>query len=237
MSTQRTSPRRMARKISRLLRSELPDAIYLKKIFQYVRQDLALTGQSRAPRKLPDLLTDAELMRFYEVLLEGANPVHVILVKMLLFCGIRNAELVQLQLQDVDLVRLQVRVRRGKGCADREVPIPEGFRGELLQYLDRQKSRGAAYFLESRLRKPYTTRRIRQILKTYADQASIEKRLYPHLFRHQLLTFLTREGLLDAQLQRVSGHRSRESLALYQTLSLADVQPKYQDAMSRFPVR
>ncbi len=57
------------------------------------------------------------------------------------------------------------------------------------------------------------------------------------LFRHQLLTYLTREGLLDAQIQRVSGHRSRESLALYQTLSLADVQPKYQDAMSRFPVR
>ena len=103
--------------------------------------------------------------------------------------------------------------------------------------MDRQKTRGAAYFLESRLRKPYTTRRIRQILKTYADQAGIEKRLYPHLFRHQLLTFLTREGLLDAHLQRVSGHRSRESLALYQTLSLADIQPNYQDAMSRFPVR
>ena len=227
----------MARKISRLLRSEQPDAIYLKKIFQYVRQDLDLTGQSRAPRKLPDLLTDAELTRFYEVLLQGANPVHVILVKMLLFCGIRNAELVRLQLQDVDLVSLQVRIRRGKGGAGREVPVPEGFRGELLQYLDRQKTRGAAYFLESRLRKPYTTRRIRQILKTYADQAGIEKRLYPHLFRHQLLTFLTREGLLDAHLQRVSGHRSRESLALYQTLSLADIQPNYQDAMSRFPVR
>ena len=237
MKTLRTSPKRMARKISRLLRSEQPDAIYLKKIFQYVRQDLDLTGQSRAPRKLPDLLTDAELTRFYEVLLQGANPVHVILVKMLLFCGIRNAELVRLQLQDVDLVSLQVRIRRGKGGADREVPVPEGFRGELLQYLDRQKTRGAAYFLESRLRKPYTTRRIRQILKTYADQAGIEKRLYPHLFRHQLLTFLTREGLLDAHLQRVSGHRSRESLALYQTLSLADVQPNYQDAMSRFPVR
>ena len=237
MSTPRTSPKRMARKISRLLGSEQPDAIYLKKIFQYVRQDLELTGQSRAPRKLPDLLTDAELTRFYEVLLQGANPVHVILVKMLLFCGIRNAELVRLQLQDVDLVSLQVRIRRGKGGADREVPVPEGFRGELLQYLDRQKTRGAAYFLESRLRKPYTTRRIRQILKTYADQAGIEKRLYPHLFRHQLLTFLTREGLLDAHLQRVSGHRSRESLALYQTLSLADIQPNYQDAMSRFPVR
>lgn len=237
MKTLRTSPKRMARKISRLLRSEQPDAIYLKKIFQYVRQDLDLTGQSRAPRKLPDLLTDAELTRFYEVLLQGANPVHVILVKMLLFCGIRNAELVRLQLQDVDLVSLQVRIRRGKGGADREVPVPEGFRGELLQYLDRQKTRGAAYFLESRLRKPYTTRRIRQILKTYADQAGIEKRLYPHLFRHQLLTFLTREGLLDAHLQRVSGHRSRESLALYQTLSLADIQPNYQDAMSRFPVR
>ena len=33
-----------------------------------------------------------------------------------------------------------------------------------------------------------STRRIRQIVKQYASQANITKRVYPHLFRHQLLT-------------------------------------------------
>lgn len=227
----------MARRISKMLRAQQPDPNYLKKIFQYVRDDLDLTGQTQSQRKLPELLTDEELSRFYESLMKSAKPVHVILVKMLLYTGLRSAELVNLEVQDIDLALLQLRVRQGKGGQDRDVPIPQTFRGELLQYIDRQKSRGSKYFLESRHQKPYTTRRIRQILKGYADTAQITKRLYPHLFRHQLLTFLTRQGLVDAQIQKVSGHRSRESLAVYQTLSLADVQPKYQEAMSLFPLR
>ena len=80
-------------------------------------------------------------------------------------------------------------MRAGKGDADREVPIPEAFRGELLQYLDRQRARGARYFLESRRKQPYTTRRIRQIVKQYAELAGVEKRLYPHLFRQSCSRF------------------------------------------------
>lgn len=234
---ERTPPKRMARKLVRTLRAHPVDANYLKKVFQYVREALNLTGQARAVRKLPDLLTDDELRRYHETVLRAGNAKHMMLMKMLLYTGLRNAELVKLEIRDIDLVAMQLRVRQGKGGADREVPLPEGFRGELLQYLDRQKSRGARFFLESRLHQPYTTRRIRQILKQYAEQAGVEKRLYPHLFRHQLLTYLTRQGVIDAQLQLVSGHKSRQSLAVYQTLSLADVQPKYQEAMRLFPVR
>ena len=68
-----------------------------------------------------------------------------------------------------------------KGGADREVP--GGFGGELLQDLDRQRTRNATYFLESQ----YLCR-----LGRYRETT------LPHLFRHQLLTYLTREGLLDA---------------------------------------
>lgn len=84
-----------------------------------------------------------------------------------------------------------------------------------------QKKRGADYLFESRLGYRFSTRWISEIVKRYARQAGIEKRIYPHLFRHQLL----------------SGHSSRQSLAIYQSMSLADVAADYQEAMRDFPVK
>jgi integrase/recombinase XerD len=40
---------------------------------------------------------------------------HLVTLKLLLFTGIRNAELVRLHLTDVDLQTCQVRIAQGKG--------------------------------------------------------------------------------------------------------------------------
>ena len=53
----------------------------------------------------------------------------------------------------------------------------------------------------------------------------------PHLFRHQMLTYLTSKGLTDAQIQLISGHESKKSLEVYQHLSLKSVDKAYQDAV------
>jgi integrase len=55
--------------------------------------------------------------------------------------------------------------------------------------------------------------------------------LHPHLFRHQMLTYLTSKGLTDAQIQLISGHESKKSLEVYQHLSLELVDKAYQDAV------
>jgi hypothetical protein len=41
---------------------------------------------------------------------------------------------------------------------------------------------------------------------------------------------------LDSKLQLISGHSDRESLAIYQDLSLADVEQEYQAAMGDYPI-
>ena len=51
----------------------------------------------------------------------------------------------------------------------------------------------------------------------------ITQPLHPHLFRHQMLTYLTSKGLSDAQIQLISGHESKKSLEVYQHLSLKSV--------------
>jgi integrase len=203
----------MAKKLVRLLRPQHPDAHYLKKVFQHTRALLDV-GAALPAKRLPALLTDAELVAFYDAIWQARQLTHVVMLKLLLFTGIRNAELVSLRLTDVDLHTCQLRITQGKGAKDRYVLFPTGFRGELAQYVERQRHRQATYVFESNRHRPYSTRRLRQLVKQYAVTAGIQKRVYPHLFRHQLLTYLTKQGIISPKLQLLSGHTTEQSLAV-----------------------
>jgi integrase/recombinase XerD len=65
----------------------------------------------------------------------------------------------------------------------------------------------------------------------YEDFLYLAQPIHPHLFRHQMLTYLTSKGLSDAQIQLISGHESKKSLEVYQHLSLESVDKAYQDAV------
>jgi len=95
----------------------------------------------------------------------------------------------------------------------------------------------ALYLFESNRLRPYSTRRIRQIIKQYANKANIKKRVYPHLFRHQLITFLTRQGIISPKIQLLSGHAEEKNLAIYRDLALKDVAEEYEQAMKSFPIK
>jgi integrase/recombinase XerD len=232
----RLPPKTMAKKLVRTLRAQHPDYHYLKKVFQHTRELLAVGPMSRGNR-LPELLTETELVAFYAAIWQAHQLTHVVMLKLLLFTGIRNAELVRLRLTDVDLQTCQVRITQGKGHKDRYVLFPTSFRGELAQYVERQRDQDATWLFESVRCQPYSTRRLRQIVKQYAVAAGITKRVYPHRFRHQLITYLTKQGIISPKLQLLSGHTTEQSLAVYRTLALADVAAEYETAMRTFPIR
>lgn len=235
---ERVPPKKMAKQIVRLLRKQRPDPNYVKKIFQYVREDLELKKSDRIQSKqLPVLMTNDELKRFYEAVWHSSNRNHIVMLKLILFTGIRNDELVNLTLKDVDTDSMRIRINQGKGDKDRYVLFPHSFRGELAQYISIQKEKGAVYLFESNRNTKFTTRWIREIVKTYARKANIDKRIHPHLFRHQILTYLTSKGIVDAKIQLISGHKSRDSLSIYQDLSLADIEKEYWEAMKDFPIQ
>lgn len=231
---ERTPPKELAHKIARILKRQKPDYHYLKKVFEHVREELKLKGKMAKERRLPDLLTDDEMNAFCAAVREVNDRVHTVMLKMLIVTGIRNDELASLAIDDVDVKSLQIRVNQGKGRKDRYVPFPASFRGELAQYIMSQRARRCHYLFETHRMDRFTTRWIREIVYKYARKAGLEKRIYPHLFRHQLLTHLAKNGIPDAKIQVISGHADRQSLALYQDLSLADIQGEYQDAMRDF---
>jgi integrase len=69
------------------------------------RPKLLAVKPARAKKRLPHLLTDQELVVFYEAVSQARNPKHLIIIKTLIFTGLRNAELARVRLEDVDLDR------------------------------------------------------------------------------------------------------------------------------------
>jgi integrase/recombinase XerD len=184
----------------------------------------------------PQLLIDREHVAFYEAVWQAHHPTHMVMIKMLIFTGLRNAKLAHIRLHDVDLDQCHIRMVQGKEGRDRTVCFPTNFRGALLQYMQGAQARRAVQLFESNRLRSYSTRCIGQIIHAYALAAGIQNRVYPHLFRHQIMTFLTKKGLISPKLQLLSGHAGEKCLAMYRDLALADVSAEYEGAMRSFPV-
>ncbi len=154
---------------------------------------------------------------------------HELMLKLLLYTAVRVSELVNMRVQDVHVDDCKIFIASGKGKKDRYILFPASFQLALRTYLDARSDN--VYLFESRLNQPYTARRIQQIVRMYTDEAELNRSVHPHLLRHQMLTFLTGQGLSDAKIQLLSGHESRKSLELYQHLSLESVENEYQQAV------
>ena len=53
---ERIPPKKMAKQVVKLLRRQHPDPSYVKKVFQYVREDLGLKGGTVRTKRLPELV-------------------------------------------------------------------------------------------------------------------------------------------------------------------------------------
>lgn len=232
----RTPVKEKAKQLIKLLKAEHPDYNYLREIFRQIRKELNIQVDSGSPKKLPLVPTEEEIAKYYEAVWKSRNMQHVVMIKTLLYTGVRVTELIHIKLSDIDFDRCQMRINEGKGKKDRIVPYPTAFREILAIHVDNAKKNKQTFLFESSWKKPYTDRGIRKILAQYTEKAGIEHSISPHKLRHFLFTWMKKRGVDDALLQPYSGHESRASLEIYSKLSLNDAQPVYDSKIKDFPV-
>lgn len=189
----------------------------------------------RRGRQLPKLLPDSTIARFFTAIDNLENLQHQILFRLLFYTAIRVSELCSIRITDADLSSSKIFIESGKGDKDRYILFPDTFRLSLKAYIDSRRGEGE-YLFESRQKRKFSSRRIQQLVKEYAQAAGITEHVHPHLFRHQALTHLTKSGLADSQIQLISGHASKKSLEVYQHLSLRDVSADYQAAAKKMEI-
>lgn len=233
--TVRMSPSKMAKQLTKYLRPERPDYNYLRNLFRHLRKELDVPV-TIAPKKLPIVPSEEEIKKYYDAVWQAKNIQHMVMIKTLLYTGIRVSELINVKIRDVDFDRCQIRINQGKGGKDRIVPFPLPFREVFSFYVTQIQGKKCVYLFESSWKKPYSDRGIRKILMRYTQAAGIKCSVSPHKLRHFLLTWLKKQGIDDALIQPYSGHESRQSLEIYSRLSIQEAQREYNDNIGRFPI-
>lgn len=198
-------------------------------VCKLARKKLGMKSRAKKAR-LPRLLTDEELDRLFELVEEKAIFRDRVMMRILFYSGLRVSECANLKIEDVNLKDSQIFVAKGKGDKDRTTLFFESYKPTLRGYIE-TLDEDEIYLFPTKFRRAISARRIQQIVKEYGKQAGVY--IHPHLFRHQVLTLLTKQGMDDRLIQQISGHANQKTLQVYQHLSLKDAKPAYMKAMKK----
>jgi integrase/recombinase XerC len=205
---------------------------YLVKIGILKNNPLDGTGTPKLDRKIPQVLTEKEILEFLDALPEKKflQLRNKALFEFLYATGLRISELTELKAADVHLGERLVRVM-GKGKKERLVPFHEQAAAVLSRYLQCLRSefhyQGELIFVNSR-GGGLSQRSVERILPQVYRQVSGSNRcVYPHLLRHSFATHLLQRGANLRVIQDLLGHANLATTEKYTTLNFGDLLKTY----------
>jgi integrase/recombinase XerC len=220
----------------------------------YLEKNVAsLVSTPRLPKHLPRVPSIEQLNRAVDSVNTDAVSWPArdkAIVELLYGCGIRNAELTGLNLDDIHWANEAILVR-GKGQKQRYVPLGETAAVALRVYIAERSARLAAIvgkvasspalLLNLRMRglnKPggdarLTTRSVARIVKRIAILHGLSSDVHPHTLRHAFGTHLLEEGADLRAIQELLGHERLSTTQRYTQLSDAQLQRVYDDTHPR----
>jgi len=175
-------------------------------------------------RRLPVVLSQEEVQR----LIAGAkNLYHRTLLLTLYGAGLRRSEVAHLKVRDIDSQRMLLRVERGKGGRDRDVPLSPTLLAALREYY--RWMRPETYLFPGtrngwRADTPITTKPIWDAVRLAAERAKIDKHVSPHTLRHSYATHLLEAGADLRTIQLLLGHADLSHTTVYLHLSRRHLQ-------------
>jgi integrase/recombinase XerC len=168
-----------------------------------------------------------------------------VIFELLYGCGIRNSELVGLNLDSLKWGDDAVLVR-GKGKKERLVPLGDEAAAAIRAYLPgRQAKLEAAgkgklahegpLVLNVRMRGAcrLTTRSVGRIVKQTALSRGLAADVHPHTLRHAFGTHMLEEGADLRAIQEMLGHERLSTTQRYTQLTVGQVQRVYEDTHPR----
>ena len=207
----------------------------------------ALVSTPKLPKHLPRVPSIEQMNRVVDSVKDDAAswPARDRAILELLYgCGMRNAELVGLNLEDIHWANEAILVR-GKGQKQRYVPLGDAAADALRAYLVERSARLSAnpgpaaatpaLFLNLHLRglgKPggqarLTTRSVGRIVKRIAVRRGLPADVHPHTLRHAFGTHLLEEGADLRAIQELLGHERLSTTQRYTQLTVAHLTEVY----------
>jgi integrase/recombinase XerC len=198
----------------------------------------------KADQSLPRVISQPQLQDIFDRLALNASegePVAIrdmAIVELLYASGLRVSELVGLNLGDVDLDRLTVRVL-GKGSKERVVPFGAPAASALSDYLVRSrtvllegKASTTAFFVGARGSR-MSTRAVYGLVASLLEPLGGSGPAGPHALRHTAATHLLDGGADLRIVQEMLGHASMGTTQIYTHVSMERLTSSYQQAHPR----
>jgi len=201
----------------------------------------ALVSTPKLPKKLPRVPTIEEM----NTVLDGPMPEVAayperdrLMFELLYGCGIRNSELVGINLDDIRLSNEAILIR-GKGKKERYVPFGDSVKSALAAYLplrmqllaERKKNTNA--LLVNQRGGRLTTRSAGRIVKKIAVARGLPPDVHPHTLRHAFGTHMLEEGADLRAIQEMLGHERLSTTQRYTQLSMKHVLEVYDQTHPR----
>jgi integrase/recombinase XerC len=213
-----------------------------------------LVSTPKLPKKLPRVPTIEEMNN----VLDGKMPEIAsfperdrLLFELLYGCGIRNSELVGINLEDISLSNEAILIR-GKGKKERYVPFGGSARAALSTYLpwrhqllstllvtsqSKQKNgvptKGTSALLINQRGGRLTTRSVGRIIKRIATAKGLSPEVHPHTLRHAFGTHMLEEGADLRAIQELLGHERLATTQRYTQLSVKHMMNVYDQTHPR----
>jgi integrase/recombinase XerC len=147
-------------------------------------------------------------------------------------CGLRNSELVGVELGDIEEANGVILVR-GKGKKQRYVPLEGAAAEALTAYREARKKvlketrKNTRRLFINRRGGPLTTRSVRRIVKKIATDRGLPPDIHPHTLRHAFGTHMLTEGADLRAIQELLGHERLATTQKYTQLSITHVMEVY----------
>jgi integrase/recombinase XerC len=201
----------------------------------------ALVSTPRLPKKLPRVPTIEEM----NSVLDGQMPEVAafperdrLMLELLYGCGIRNSELVGINLDDIRM-SMETMLIRGKGKKERYVPFGDAVKSALASYLPARQSvlsesrTGTSALLINRRGGRLTTRSVGRIIKKIAVAKGLSPDVHPHTLRHAFGTHMLEEGADLRAIQELLGHERLSTTQRYTQLSMKHLLSVYDQTHPR----
>ncbi len=195
---------------------------YLSDYSHYLEHNPVKNLETPKPKKsLPQYLSlQQSVSLLNSVSGEFAERDYCMLV-MFLNCGLRRAELVNINLNDINHTEHTLRIR-GKGNKERMLYLNEACQEALKRYLKVRPVDGVkdkeALFL-SRLKSRITLQGVHYVVKGYLTQVDGAQNMTVHKLRHTAATLMYQNGVDLRVLQNYLGHENLGTTEIYTHLS------------------
>lgn len=190
-------------------------------------------------KRLPSFVEESKMKRLSRCLLESSDDFtaerDTLIVLLLYATGIRLAELLGIEITDIDFERSEILVT-GKGDKQRIVPVIPAVAGKIEHYLEIRKT--ICFFDEKCLfltekGKPLGRFAVYQVVHRMLGEFGVHGKASPHVLRHTFATHMLNGGADLKTIKELLGHVSIGTTEIYTHNTIENIKKAYRKAHPR----